>query len=114
MTSVVSLMAAPSACKWGGKQTHVIEEGSRENSTAWRDGGRVKCGIQSRNSSADTNMAKQNGTPKKPSTNEQEKERLPAYFLSLTLENVRCFGPKQTLNLSTKEGNPRSGRSSWV
>jgi recombinational DNA repair ATPase RecF len=28
------------------------------------------------------------------------------YFLSLTLENVRCFGPKQTLRLSNEEGVP--------
>lgn len=49
-------------------------------------------------------MAKQNGTAAKPP--EPATERLPAYFLSLTLENVRCFGPKQTLNLSTKDGKP--------
>lgn len=30
----------------------------------------------------------------------------PAYFLSLTVENVRCFGPKQTLDLSNGEGRP--------
>jgi hypothetical protein len=30
----------------------------------------------------------------------------PAYFLSLSLENVRCFGPKQTLDLSDGHGNP--------
>ncbi len=30
----------------------------------------------------------------------------PVYFLSLTLENVRCFGPKQTLQLSDGEGRP--------
>ena len=29
----------------------------------------------------------------------------PAYFLSLTLENVRCFGPEQTLDLSDGDGN---------
>ncbi len=28
------------------------------------------------------------------------------YFLSLTLENVRCFGPKQTLDLSDGNGKP--------
>lgn len=49
-------------------------------------------------------MAKQNGTAAKPP--EPAAERLPAYFLSLSLENVRCFGPKQTLNLSTKDGKP--------
>src|SRR5215208_3433494 len=31
---------------------------------------------------------------------------LPAYFLSLTVENVRCFGPKQTLDLSDGKGRP--------
>ncbi|WP_257457780.1 AAA family ATPase [Archangium lipolyticum] len=31
---------------------------------------------------------------------------LPVYFVSLTLENVRCFGPPQTLRLSTNEGRP--------
>jgi len=30
----------------------------------------------------------------------------PAYFLSLTLENVRCFGPGQTLDLTDEEGRP--------
>ncbi len=30
----------------------------------------------------------------------------PAYFLSLTLENVRCFGPEQTLDLANDEGQP--------
>ncbi|WP_437757090.1 AAA family ATPase [Sorangium sp. So ce1389] len=29
------------------------------------------------------------------------------YFLSLILENVRCFGPAQTLDLSDGEGRPR-------
>lgn len=36
-------------------------------------------------------------TPSKP---------LPVYFLSLTLENVRCFGPTQTLRLSDDQGRP--------
>jgi len=31
---------------------------------------------------------------------------LPAYFLSLSVENVRCFGPRQTLNLSDDKGRP--------
>jgi predicted ATPase len=31
---------------------------------------------------------------------------LPAYFLSLTVENVRCFGLKQTLDLANDEGQP--------
>jgi predicted ATP-binding protein involved in virulence len=30
----------------------------------------------------------------------------PAYFRSLTIENVRCFGPKQTLDLSDGKGRP--------
>lgn len=30
----------------------------------------------------------------------------PAYFLSLTLEQVRCFGPAQTLDLCNSEGEP--------
>src|SRR5215213_5348408 len=33
-------------------------------------------------------------------------ERQAAYFLSLSLENVRCFGPKQTLDLSDGNGKP--------
>ncbi|HEY9404378.1 MAG TPA: hypothetical protein VIQ24_17100, partial [Pyrinomonadaceae bacterium] len=31
---------------------------------------------------------------------------VPAYFLSLTIENVRCFGPKQSLDLSNNRGCP--------
>lgn len=30
----------------------------------------------------------------------------PAYFLSMTLEQVRCFGPSQTLDLRDAEGRP--------
>lgn len=30
----------------------------------------------------------------------------PAYFLSVTVANVRCFGPAQTLDLSDGEGRP--------
>ena len=30
----------------------------------------------------------------------------PAYFLSLTVENYRCFGPAQTLDLSDGKGRP--------
>ena len=41
---------------------------------------------------------------KKAEKNSREKFP-PAYFLSLTVENVRCFGPKQTLDLS--DGNDR-------
>ena len=32
----------------------------------------------------------------------------PAYFLSLTVENIRCFGPKQVLDLSDGNGRPAS------
>jgi predicted ATP-binding protein involved in virulence len=35
---------------------------------------------------------------------------LPAYFLSLTVENLRCFGPEQTLDLSNGRGRP----SQWT
>jgi predicted ATP-binding protein involved in virulence len=31
---------------------------------------------------------------------------IPSYFLSITLENVRCFGPAQTLDLSDGKGRP--------
>ncbi len=56
-------------------------------------------------------MAKQPNKSGKPTTNgtsttKDEPERLPAYFLSLSLENVRCFGPKQTLDLSDGKGKP--------
>ncbi|MBN1974057.1 MAG: AAA family ATPase [Sedimentisphaerales bacterium] len=30
----------------------------------------------------------------------------PAYFLSLSVENVRCFGPKQTIDVSDGHGRP--------
>ena len=30
----------------------------------------------------------------------------PAYFLSLSVENVRCFGPKQTIDVSNGQGRP--------
>ena len=43
-----------------------------------------------------------NGTPKA----DGEAASMPCYALSLTVENVRCFGPKQILNLSDKEGRP--------
>ena len=35
-----------------------------------------------------------------------EKSVKSCYFLSLTLENVACFGKKQKLNLTDKKGNP--------
>jgi predicted ATP-binding protein involved in virulence len=31
---------------------------------------------------------------------------IPSYFLSMTIENVRCFGPVQTLDLSDGKGRP--------
>ncbi|MHC4462502.1 MAG: AAA family ATPase [Planctomycetota bacterium] len=34
----------------------------------------------------------------------------PAYFLSLSVENVRCFGPRQTIDLSDGNGRP----SQWT
>src|SRR5262245_24257380 len=56
-------------------------------------------------------MAKQTGKSAKPQTNgtpaaKDAPERLPAYVLSLTLENVRCFGSEQTLDLSNGKGKP--------
>lgn len=56
-------------------------------------------------------MSKVKGTAAKPPTTgaapgATDSERLPAYFLSLTVENVRCFGPKQTLDLSDGNGKP--------
>ncbi|MBI3652665.1 MAG: AAA family ATPase [Acidobacteria bacterium] len=44
-------------------------------------------------------------TPKRQ-TRKKAKSRTPVYFLSLTVENVRCFGPKQTLDLSDGNGRP--------
>ncbi|WP_439625568.1 AAA family ATPase [Gemmata sp.] len=54
-------------------------------------------------------MSKQKGTTTKPPANGTPAKAEPpraAYFLSLTLENVRCFGPKQTLDLSDGKGKP--------
>ena len=36
----------------------------------------------------------------------QTEQTKSAYFLSLTMANVRCFGEQQTLNLSTSDGRP--------
>ena len=33
-------------------------------------------------------------------------ERVPAYLMSVELENVKCFGPKQRLDLTTRSGMP--------
>ena len=35
-----------------------------------------------------------------------KKQYPPAYFLSLSVENVRCFGPKQTIDVSDGHGRP--------
>ncbi len=36
----------------------------------------------------------------------RDSDRRLDYFLSLTVENIRCFGPKQTLDLSDGRGRP--------
>jgi len=57
-------------------------------------------------------MTKPKSAPAKPTGNESTPtvrsgtDRQPGYFLSLSLENVRCFGPKQTLDLSDGNGRP--------
>jgi hypothetical protein len=57
-------------------------------------------------------MVKPKSTSEKPAGNESTPtvrsgaDRQPGYFLSLSLENVRCFGPKQTLDLSDGNGRP--------
>jgi len=53
-------------------------------------------------------MAKSKPSKAKPTANGTHKpgSREAAYFLSLSLENVRCFGPKQTLDLSDGHGKP--------
>lgn len=50
---------------------------------------------------AKTRNGSANGT-KRPA----EEKPLAAYVTSLTVENVRCFGPKQTLDLSDGRGGP--------
>src|SRR2546423_10162722 len=42
----------------------------------------------------------------KLSKKRDEKNYVPLYFLSLKIENVRCFGPEQTLDLSSGKGCP--------
>jgi predicted ATP-binding protein involved in virulence len=40
-------------------------------------------------------------------TSQYKKENIPGhYFLDFSIENVRCFGKKQTLKLADEEGNP--------
>lgn len=53
-------------------------------------------------------MAQQQATLSPPSPLESQPEAAgPAYFLDVTLTNVRCFGPEpQTLRLSDPNGNP--------
>lgn len=36
----------------------------------------------------------------------EQPAKQPAYFLSLSVENIRCFGPEQTLDLSDGQGRP--------
>ena len=43
---------------------------------------------------------------KKQSEAAEETQRKALYFLSLDVENVRCFGSKQTLDLSDGNGKP--------
>src|SRR5260370_21844512 len=50
------------------------------------------------------NHNKINGAPKGSRPNEAGKPA--TYFLSLSLENARCFGPKQILDLSDGNGRP--------
>ena len=49
---------------------------------------------------------KANGSPKAAKKGRESASEA-TYLLSLSLENVRCFGPKQTLDLSDGEGRPR-------
>ncbi len=57
-------------------------------------------------------MANPKSTSAKPTAKESTPtvrsgaDRQPGYFLSLSLENVRCFGPRQTLDLSDGNGRP--------
>ena len=44
--------------------------------------------------------------PKRADAESVQPHRKSSYVLSLTLENVRCFGPTQTLNLSDDQGRP--------
>jgi len=50
------------------------------------------------------------GTPKASAPPPRAEARTGTYFLSLTVENVRCFGPLQTLNLSNRDGR----HASWT
>jgi len=50
-------------------------------------------------------MAKGNGNKKQAAANGSEKP-MPAYFKSLTIENVKCFKGKHTIDLSDGKGKP--------
>jgi hypothetical protein len=43
---------------------------------------------------------------KRSKSGKRQEPPRPVYFLSLSIENVRCFGPKQTLDLSDGKGRP--------
>jgi energy-coupling factor transporter ATP-binding protein EcfA2 len=51
-------------------------------------------------------MAKSQAKTLTNGTAANEVDSMPCYVLSLNLENVRCFGPKQTLDLSKGKGQP--------
>ena len=51
-------------------------------------------------------MATKRETKKKKAPKAKSDAPPAAYFLSVTVENIRCFGPEQTLDLSDKEGRP--------
>lgn len=51
-------------------------------------------------------MSKNSATIVSRRDRKQGKASQPVYFLSLSVENVRCFGPKQTLDLSDGNGRP--------
>jgi len=51
-------------------------------------------------------VSKNSSTTVERRDRKQEEASQPVYFLSLTVENVRCFGPKQTLDLSDGNGRP--------
>lgn len=49
-------------------------------------------------------------SPPPPRTRRRPARAAPAYFVSLSVGNLRCFGPEQTLDLSDGSGNP----ARWV
>ncbi len=50
--------------------------------------------------------AKKKRVTRRPRPAEKLERPRPVYFLSLSVEDVRCFGPKQTLDLSDGKGRP--------